>query len=275
MASKKNRPNKAERQRRNRQRREARQARSAHDGEASELYQAEESEGAESTEEGERAEVASKRTSGSRAGRMAEANQARKSARNARYQYPGQRAVVLSFLFAIASVVLLVVSPIAVQRDVDSVDDGPAEIDEDEVEVDEDDGSVTYTDDVKLLDEETLPVALAIMLVPVAITGAAAYYAKHPKRGTIWTMAMLAMAAYVFFLAGPYGFFSLASLIALGVGGFQARRDENKERMAELRAEREARKAAKRDGEVIDVDAVEEGTAESPAAEDDGVEDRD
>ena len=132
----------------------------------------------------------------------------------------------------------------------------------DDPEID-DDGTATIIEDVKLLDEETLPVALLVMFTPVVITGVAAYFTKHEKRSTIWTMSMLAIAGYVFFLGGAYAIYTLPALVALGVGGFQSRRAENADRVEELKAQRAARKAAKAEGkaardDVIDVDAVED-----------------
>ncbi|MDZ7675856.1 MAG: hypothetical protein U5K30_12415 [Acidimicrobiales bacterium] len=261
MAAK--RPNKSERQKRNRARREARAARSARAGEATELYQSrsEETEADDSgwergTSDDEGTEAApAKRT------RAQKAAASKAATRQSRYQYPGQRAVVLALLFTIASVGLLLFTPVRVEREVPA-DEVPAEF-EDDAEVADDEETATYLEDAMLLDEESLGVAIVIMAVPVAITGAAVYLKDHEKRSTVWTFAMLAMAGYVFFLGGAYAIYTLPALIALGVGGFQARRDENKERMAELRAERDARKAAKaegkeRDGEVIDVEPVDE-----------------
>ncbi len=163
---------------------------------------------------------------------------------------------MLAFLFSIASIGLLLFTPVRVAREVDA--DDPRIEQAEDVEVN-DDGTVSFTEDVKLLDEESLPVALLIMLTPVAITGAAAFFTKHEKRSTIWTMAMLAIAGYVFFIGGAYAIYTLPSLVALGVGGFQTRRAENAERVAELKAQRAARKAAKASGKnVIDVDAVDD-----------------
>jgi hypothetical protein len=136
----------------------------------------------------------------------------------------------------------------------------------------EDEGTVTFIDDAKLLDEEGPAVAAGVLFTPILITGAALWFTKRPQRSNVWTMAMIALAAYIFFFAGPYGIIALPSMIALAVGGFQSRRSENKVRMAEIRAEREARKEG--EGDVIDVDAVEDEPAEDdagaePVADDD------
>lgn len=167
---------------------------------------------------------------------------------------------MLAFLFSIASIGLLIFTPVRVEREVDQDDPRVELADDPEIS---DDGTATIIEEVKLLDEETLPVALLIMFTPVAITGVAAYSTKHEKRSTIWTMSMLAIAGYVFFIGGAYAIYTLPALVALGVGGFQTRRAENSERVAELKAQRAARKAAKTEGkgrgdEVIDVDAVED-----------------
>ena len=252
MASSK--PSKAERQRRNRAQREARRARSAHAGEATEIAS-------------ERSDAGTGPTSGSTSPSVGEAKKGttgdKASARGRRqnpFTIPGQRAVMLAFLFSIASTGLLIFTPVRVEREVPE-DDPRVEL-ADDPEID-DDGTATIIEDVKLLDEETLPVALLVMFTPVVITGVAAYFTKHEKRSTIWTMSMLAIAGYVFFLGGAYAIYTLPALVALGVGGFQSRRAENADRVEELKAQRAARKAAKAEGkaardDVIDVDAVED-----------------
>lgn len=237
MAS--NRPSKAERQRRNRAAREARAARSARAGEATALTH-----GATGEDAGSTAEA----TSG-RAGRERTRPQ-----RPQGTTVPGQRAVLLAFLFSLVSIVLLVLLPVTIPKEV-PIDD--PRVDED-AEIDEEAGTATITEDVKLLEEESLGAALAVMLTPVAITGVAVWGTSKPRRSTIWTMCMLFLAAYVFFIGGAYALYTLPPLVALGVGGFQARREESKERIAHLRAEKEARKAAEARGDVIDVEPVDD-----------------
>jgi hypothetical protein len=256
MAAK--RPSKAERQRRNRALREARQARSAHAGEATEIAQelgsgeSDDTGGDRSaaTEEPTTERTGSKKTkAGPVAGRRGRQNP---------FTIPGQRAVMLSFLFSIASIGLLIFTPVRVERPDVPADD--PRVDQAEEVEENDDGTVNIIEDVKLLDEETVPVALLIMFTPVAITGAAVFFTKHEKRSTVWTMAMLAIAGYVFFIGGAYAIYTLPALVALGVGGFQSRRAENKERVTELKAQRAARKdaKAKAKGDVIDVDSVDD-----------------
>ena len=157
---------------------------------------------------------------------------------------------MLAFLFTIVSAATLLLAPIQV----------PVEVEPDDPRVEEgdepnDDGTVTIYEDGKLVEEESPPVVAVVLLAPIAITGAAVWFTKRPQRSTAWSIAMVALAAYVFFV-GSYGVISLPSLVALAVGGFQSRRAEGKQRMAEIRANRAAREAA--GGEVIDVDAVDE-----------------
>jgi heme exporter protein D len=166
------------------------------------------------------------------------------------YTIPGQRAVVLAFLFTLVSAATLLIAPIQVPREVPA--DDPRVEEGDEVD---DDGTVTIYEDGKLLEEETAPVAAMVLLAPIAITGAAVWFTKRPQRSTAWSIAMVALAGYVFFV-GSYAIISLPSLVALAVAGFQSRRADNKVRVAELKAQRAARKAAK-GGTVIDVDSTE------------------
>jgi len=242
------RPSKDKRQRQNRHERAARQARRTHAGEATALAR------------GER-EAAAPTTSARAAGRDArDAKAARPAAggrakRSSPFSVPGQRAVVTALLFTVVAAVTLLLAPVQVAREVD--EDAPIleRIDEDDItDRDEDEGTVTYVEDAKLLEEESPAVAAGVLLTPIVITGICAWFATRPQRSNVWTFGLMAMAAYVFFFAGPYGIITLPSMIALAVGGFQSRRAEGKARLAEIRAEKAERAA----GEVIDVDATEE-----------------
>lgn len=248
MASSKRRPDKSKRYRENKARREARAARSAHAGEATAISR------------GERDPVvAPAKTAGATAtkGRVK---------RQSPWKIPGQRAVVLAFLFTLVSAVTLVVAPIQVQRDIpaDVADDGTVTVDDPEFADEEfdaddvsDDGTVSVFVDGKLLEEESAPTAGMILVTPIVITGAAVWFTKRRQRSMAWTMTMLALAGYIFFLAGPYGIIALPSLIAVSVANFQSRRVENRERMAQIKAERAARADGDViDGEVIDADVV-------------------
>lgn len=171
---------------------------------------------------------------------------------------PGQRAVTMSFLFALVSAFTLLVAPIRVPRDVapddPRVEDSTPELNED--------GTVTVFEDAKLLDEEGIPAGLLIMVGPIVITGAALAFTKRPQRSTAWTLSMVVLSGFVFFASQGYGIVTLPSLAALALGGFQSRRLESRERLAQIRADRAARAAAKSGGatgtgDVIDVEAVE------------------
>lgn len=245
MATK--RPNKQQRQRQNRQQRQARQARSVRAGEATALARGER-DGAQP--------VATTRAAGRESGAKTDKGGPGGSARGnrkGRYTIPGQRAIVMALLFTIVSAATLLIAPVQVQREVDPDDPVLEDIDEEDQEVDEEAGTVTYVEDAKLLDEEGPAVAAGVILTPILITGTAVWFTKRPQRSNVWTMAMIGLAAYIFLFAGPYGIITLPSMIALAVGGFQSRRAESKERLAELRAKR----AADDDGEVIDVEATE------------------
>ena len=252
MATK--RPNKQERQRQNRREREARQARSSRAGEATAISR------------GEReaaAAAAPSRTAGKTGKAEKGQRMTARERRAARYTIPGQRAVVMAFLFTIVSAVTLLIAPVQVEREVDADDPVLEEIDEEDQEVN-DDGTVTYVDDAKLVDEEGPAVAAGVMLTPILITGIAVWFTKRPQRSNVWTMAMVGLAAYIFLFAGPYGIITLPSMIAMAVGGFQSRRAESKERLAELRAE----KAARGEGEVIEGQVIDDDASDDQVVDD-------
>lgn len=268
VASSKRRPSKQKRNRQNRQLREARQARSAHAGEATAI--------SESGQEGASDGSAGRRVTAGESGRGAGTSSKGKDGRKKRpspFTIPGQRAVVMAFLFTIVAGATLLLAPVQVEREVPPDD---PRVEEEDPEVD-DEGLVTIYEDAKLVDEEGAAVAAGVILTPIAITGAAVWFTKRPQRSNAWTMAMVALAGYIFLFAGPYGIITLPSMIALAVGGFQSRRAEGKERMAQIKADRAAR-AERGDedaGEVIDVDAHEDGAVETDAVETDAVEERD
>lgn len=248
VASSKRRPDKSKRYQQNKARREARAARSAHAGEATAISRGEREPA--STTASRRTDTTTEKAVG-------------RPRRTSPWKVPGQRAVVLAFLFTLVSAGTLLFAPIQVERRV-PVDD--PRVDED-AEI-HDDGTATILEEGQLLEEESLPVAAMVLVVPVAITGVAVLYTKRPRRNLAWTGALLAFSAYIFLFSGPYGFISLPSLVALAVANFQARRVENKARLEQIRqakAERiEAEKATgagvtpQTDPDVIDVDAVED-----------------
>lgn len=241
------RPSKDKRQRQNRQERAARRARSAHAGEATAITRGE-------------APASSSPISSGRGDKAAKGKrpvQKRKSP----FTIPGQRAVVMAFLFTIVSAGTLLLAPVQVQREVDEGAAVLEQIDEDDItDRDEEAGTVTYVDDAKLLDEEGPAVAAGVLLTPILVTGVALWFTKKPQRSNVWTMSLIALAAFVFFFAGPYGIITLPSMIALAVGGFQSRRAETKQRLATMRADKA--RQAEGGGQVIDADATEETVAD-------------
>ncbi len=252
MASSKRRPSKSKRYRQNKAERDARRARSAHAGEATAISRGElDPPVTESSGRARRAGRESAPTEGADTAGTGKSTGRGRAGRRQAYTIPGQRAVVLAFLFTIVSAITLIVSPVGVRRDVPK--DDPRVEASDTVN---DDGTVQITDEIKLLDEESAPVAGLILLTPIAIAGGALYFTKRPQRTLAWTIAMVAMAGFTF-VAAPYSTFSIVALLALAVAGFQSRRAESKVRIAELKQQRAARKAAK-NGEIIDVDATEE-----------------
>ena len=239
------RPDKNKRYRQNKAVREARAARSARAGEATAIARGEREPATVTPAD------APVQSSTGRGGATKGASPKGRPARKSPWTVPGQRAVVLAFMFTIVSAATLLLAPIQVPRDV-SADDPRVERGDER----NDDGTVTIFEDGKLVEEESAPVAALVLLAPIAITGGAVWFTKRRQRSAAWSIAMVALAGYVFFV-GSYGVISLPALVALAVGGFQSRRAEGKERMAEIRAAREARKAAA-DGEVIDVTSVED-----------------
>ena len=236
------RPDKQTRQRQNRREREARLARSARAGEATAISR------------GERPAATAEPAPAKGKGTTTKDRKGREK-RPSPFTIPGQRAVVMAFLFTLVSAATLLLAPVQVQREVDADDPVLEDVDEDDI-TEEEDGTVTYVADAKLLDEEGPAVAAGVLLTPILITGVAVWATKKPQRSNIWTMALIALAAYVFLFAGPYGIITLPSMIALAFGGFQSRRAEGKERLATLRAEKAAKQRG--EGDVIDVDAVED-----------------
>jgi hypothetical protein len=140
------RPSKNKRQRQNRQERMARQARSARAGEATAIARGEREAAATTTSDRAKGKDA-------KGGKGAKGRPAAK--RKSPFTVPGQRAVVMAFLFTIVSAGTLLLAPVQVQREVDANDPVLEQIDEDDIrERDEEAGTVRYIDDVKLLEEE-------------------------------------------------------------------------------------------------------------------------
>lgn len=255
VASSKRRPSKQKRYRQNRQIREARQARSAHAGEATAASRSEDA-GDDRPTTGGRGRSGADDAAGT-AG-TAGARGAR-GTRKSPFTVPGQRAVLMAFMFTIVSAVMLFVTPFPFTEEVPPEDPRVEEEFGEDVPEPNDDGLVEVTVEERPADRLGLAATVGFALAPVAITGAALAFSKRPQRSTAWTVAMVALAGYVF-LGGGLAIYALPAMIALAVGGFQSRRVENKERLAQMKAERAERERRGGGGEVIDVDAVEAGS---------------
>lgn len=167
-----------------------------------------------------------------------------------RSRRPGDRAVLLSVLFAIVSVIFL----LFVKVDVD--DRGEA--------IPPNYGGVTILAREAITGEpvpdktETLlaasgPGILAIMALPVLVTLFAFWGNRRPDRGRMLTFAMFGMLAAVL-VTGGLGIYFLPSLIAIGFASFQVRRLEMPARTAERPAP-----LLRRRGKVIDAESREAG----------------
>lgn len=170
-----------------------------------------------------------------------------------RSRRPGDRAVLLSVLFAIVSVVFLMF----VKVDVDDRGDAiPPSY-----------GGVTILAREAITGEpmpdrtETLlsasgPGILAVMALPVAVTLFAFWGNRRPDRGRMLTFAMFGMLAAVL-VTGGLGIYFLPSLIAIGFASFQVRRLEMPARTAERQAPRRRRRGTVIDAESREADADE------------------
>lgn len=264
MASSKRKSSKQRRTQRNRAERDARRARSLRAGEATEI-----AEGLRTPVSSRPGDEGGSGDDGDGAvGRRKRGSGKARPKRVSPYTIPGQRAVTLSFLFALVSAATLILTPITVEREVPIDDERVTEEDLEQLEASEEESeggssegdtagdprTVTIEEDSKLWQEESAPIAALVSFTPIAITGAALAFTKRPKRPTAWNIALLAFAAYLFFLSGGYGILALPSMVALAIGTFQTRKAESEKRIAALKA----KQAAEADGEVIDVDEVDE-----------------
>lgn len=264
MASSKRRPSKQKRYRENRRVRDARSARSANAGAATAVAhsagEATAGGGAPTTTDGTGGTGDAGGTGGAATATGTRGRGGwfrRRGRRESPFTVPGQRAVVMAFLFSLVSAVMIFVAPFPFEREVPPDDPRVEEEFDDEAPEPNEDGTVTITEDERLLDEVGIGPTTAYAVIPIAITGAALAFTHRPQRSMAWTMAMIALAAYTFFVGG-LATYAVVPMIALAVGGFQTRRAEQKERMAQIRAQREQQGEAPPRGDVIDVDAVEE-----------------
>ena len=61
--------------------------------------------------------------------------------------------------------------------------------------------------------------SLGVVLTPIVITGLAVWFTKRPQRSNVWTMSMVALAAYIFLFAGPYGIITLPVTLSRPLSG--------------------------------------------------------
>lgn len=271
-----NRGNKDKRQRRNRAEREARAARSKHAGEATAIARGEADPAPKqaSTRASARAAGDATATGGGKPTAVDRRAAARERMK-ARYPIPGQRAMFMGLLFTLVFVVTTFITDFPIPDEVseddprvdtaDDVDDpagnGIIEAVQQALGDDAPPRQVRIYENSRLFDEEEPAVAGLILLLPTMVCGVAYLVRNSERRDLLWTMALFAMTGY-FMFAQPYSLFALPSLVAVGIGTFQSRRATQEPRMAELRAQREARaaeaKAAKANkDDAVDVDPVE------------------
>lgn len=110
---------------------------------------------------------------------------------------------------------------------------------------------------ISLLDASG-PQIFLVLALPIVVALFAVWATRRPDRGRMLTFAMLAMAGSVV-LTGGIGIFFFPAMIALAVGGFQARKADLPARVAE-RATGSPRSGRRRGG-VIDVESEEVDTA--------------
>jgi hypothetical protein len=174
---------------------------------------------------------------------------------------PGDRAVMLSVLFALIAFVFVLFAKIPVDdrgepfpRSFGGVAHLARETVTGESLPDKSDSLVSVGG----------PVVLVFALVPVAVTLFAAFWAnRRPDRSRWLTYSMFAMAAVVF-LSINISVFFLAPLLALGWASFQARKADLPARVAERAVPRERGRRGRR---VIDADSREVSDAAEPVDE--------
>lgn len=110
---------------------------------------------------------------------------------------------------------------------------------------------------ISLLDASG-PQIFLVLALPIVVALFAVWATRRPDRGRMLTFAMLAMAGSVV-LTGGIGIFFFPAMIALAVGGFQARKADLPARVAE-RATGSPRGGGRRRGGVIDVESEEVDT---------------
>ncbi|HEX8804765.1 MAG TPA: hypothetical protein VF743_11235 [Acidimicrobiales bacterium] len=174
---------------------------------------------------------------------------------------PGDRAVLLALIFAVASFVGLLFFRVPVDdRDepLPSSFGGVALEARSAIT-----GHEVTKDSVTVLDAYGGS-AIALFLLPVLVT-AVTFWANRTRtpRTRILTIGMIVLAAMVI-LVTAFGFFFMPSLIALAVASFQVRRSEMPARAAQQAAGRRRGR-----GRVIDVDEVDERDVDDEVDDDD------
>lgn len=238
-------PSKSKRAAQNRARREARDARSARAGEATAISEGLiapiGSAGTASTEGGTGDKQAGK-AGGRGKGKSGAPRQKGKGwfNRPSPYSVPGQRAVTMAFMFAVVSAAVLLISPLQVDEEV-PLDDPRVEA-EDLEDLPEDAETVEILVEERIFDTRSPGLAVALLIAPTLITGAAMYYTKRPKRATVWNICLILLAMYVV-VSGPLAILALPAVIAMGIGTFQTRK-----------ALADEQRAAAESGDIIEVE---------------------
>ncbi|HET8621099.1 MAG TPA: hypothetical protein VFM27_19165, partial [Acidimicrobiales bacterium] len=162
-----------------------------------------------------------------------------------RSRRPGDRAVLLSVLFALVSVIFL----LFVRVDVDDRGDAiPPTYGGTTILAREAITGEPVPDRTETLLSASGPGVLAVMALPVLVTLFAFWGNRRPDRGRMLTFAMFGMLAAVL-VTGGLGIYFLPSLIAIGFASFQVRRLEMPARLGERRPPRGRR------GRVIDAES--------------------
>jgi hypothetical protein len=169
-----------------------------------------------------------------------------------RSRRPGDRAVLLSVLFALVSVVFL----LFVRVDVDDRGDAiPPTYGGTTILAREAITGEPVPDRTETLLSASGPGVLAVMALPVLVTLFAFWGNRRPDRGRMLTFAMFGMLAAVL-VTGGLGIYFLPSLIAIGFASFQVRRLEMPARLGERPPPRRRR------GRVIEAESREGGVTD-------------
>ncbi|HEX6419074.1 MAG TPA: hypothetical protein VFZ77_11280 [Acidimicrobiales bacterium] len=173
---------------------------------------------------------------------------------------PGDRAVLLSVVFAVAGAVALLFYRVPVDDRGEAL---PVRFRAVAAMVRERLTGEPVPDDSSTLLDVSGPSILLMIGLPVLVTLFAVWGNRRPDRARMLTFAMLALAGTVI-LTGGLGLFYFPAMIVLAIGGFRARRAD----LPAATAERLARTGrSRRDGDVIDVDGEEVSGEDDPLAD--------